>query len=60
MTLTVWSRFRSWIQATRGRSRMESDMREELHFHVAAYAADLERSGVPHHEAMRLRVSSPA
>jgi hypothetical protein len=51
--MTVWSRFRSWLQATLGRSRMESDMDEELHFHIEAYAEDLVRSGVPHQEAMR-------
>jgi predicted permease len=51
--MTAWSRFRSWLQATLRRSRMESDMRDELHFHVEAYAEDLVRSGVPRLEAMR-------
>jgi hypothetical protein len=51
--MTVWSRFRSWLQATLRRSRMESDMRDELHFHIEAYAEDLVRSGLPRQEAMR-------
>jgi len=51
--VTVWSRFRSWLQATLRRSRMETDMRDELHFHLEAYAVDLARNGVPDHEAMR-------
>ena len=51
--MTVWSRFLSWLQATLRRSRMESDMNEELHFHIEAYAQDLVRSGVPLQEAMR-------
>jgi hypothetical protein len=32
---------------------MESDMQEELHFHIDAYAEDLVRSGVPRQQAMR-------
>jgi predicted permease len=51
--MTIFSRFRSWLQATLRRSRMESDMQDELHFHIEAYAEDLVRSGVPHQEAMR-------
>jgi predicted permease len=51
--MTVWSRFRSWLQATLRRSRMESDMRDELHFHIEAYAEDLVRGGLPRQEAMR-------
>jgi putative ABC transport system permease protein len=35
------------------RSRTESDMNEELRFHVEAYAQDLTRSGIPREEAMR-------
>ena len=51
--MTGWSLFHSWLRATLRRSRMESDMNEELHFHIEAYAQDLVRSGVPHQEAMR-------
>ena len=51
--MTLWSRLRSWVQATLGRSRMESEMDTELRFHMEAYAADLVRSGVAPAEAMR-------
>jgi predicted permease len=47
------SRLRSWWRANLGRSRMESEMDAELKFHMAAYAEDLIRSGVPREEAMR-------
>jgi predicted permease len=46
-------RFRSWLQATLRRSRTESDMNEELRFHVEAYTQDLMRSGVSREEALR-------
>jgi predicted permease len=51
--MTLWSRVRSWLQATVRRSRMESEMDAELRFHVEAYAEDLTRGGVPRQEAMR-------
>jgi len=51
--VTIWSRFRFWLQSTLQRSRMESDMGAELQFHMEAYAGDLVRSGVPYQEAMR-------
>ncbi len=52
--MTLGSRFRSWLQATLRRSCMESEMSEELHFHVEAYAQDLIRQGgVSREEAMR-------
>jgi predicted permease len=51
--MTLWSRLRSWLQATLGRSRMESEMDAELRFHMETYAADLVRSGVAPAEAMR-------
>ena len=51
--MTLWSRFRSWLRTTVRRSRMESDMEAELRFHIAAYAEDLVRMGVPQQEAMR-------
>src|SRR5260370_8376196 len=35
------------------RSRMESEMDTELHFHIEAYAEDMVRSGVSRSEAMR-------
>src|SRR6266478_12417 len=52
-SMTLWSRIRSWLRATLQRSRMESEMDEELRFHVEAYAEDLMRSGVARHEATR-------
>jgi len=52
--MTLWSRVRSWLGATLGRSRMENEMDVELKFHIEAYADDLVRSGVPRGEAMRL------
>jgi putative ABC transport system permease protein len=51
--MTLWSRLRSWLRATVRRSRMESELDTELRFHMAAYAEDLERGGVPRQEAQR-------
>jgi putative ABC transport system permease protein len=51
--MTLWSRIRSWFNATLRRSRMESEMDAELRFHLEAYAADLVRSGVAREAAMR-------
>jgi len=34
--MTFWNRFRSWLGATLWRSRMESEMDEELRFHMEA------------------------
>ncbi len=48
-----WSELQSWMRAMVGRARLESEMEEELRFHMEAYAADLERGGVGHEEAMR-------
>ena len=51
--MTMWKRLRSWLRAIMLRSRMESEMDAELQFHIAAFADDLVRSGVPRQEAMR-------
>ena len=51
--MTLWSRFRSWVLAILRRSRIESEMDAELRFHIAAFAEDLLRSGVPRQEALR-------
>src|SRR6266436_3821077 len=51
--MTLWSRFCSWWAATLRRSRMESEMDEELRFHIETFADDLVRGGVPRQEAMR-------
>src|ERR1700756_1108991 len=52
-SMRLLSCLRSWLEAMLRRFRIESEMDEELHFHIEAYAQDLVRSGVPHHEAMR-------
>ena len=51
--MTMWKRLRSWLRAIMLRSRMESEMDAELQFHIAAFAEDLVRSGVPRDEALR-------
>jgi putative ABC transport system permease protein len=51
--MTLWSRLRSWFNATVRRSRMENEMDAELRFHIDAYADDLTRGGVAREEAMR-------
>ncbi len=51
--MTLWRRFRSWLQTSLRRSRMESEMDAELRFHIEAFAEDLVRSGVPRDEALR-------
>jgi predicted permease len=53
MTRTRWARFRSWVNATRRRSQMESEMDAELRFHMETYSDELIRSGVPREEAVR-------
>jgi len=47
------SRLRSWLRATLRRSRMESEMDQELRFHMETRAADLVREGVPREKALR-------
>jgi putative ABC transport system permease protein len=51
--MTIWSRIRSWTRTLLRRSRMESEMDQELRFHIETFAADLVRSGVPPREALR-------
>jgi hypothetical protein len=51
--MVFWSRLRSWLQTTLGRSRMESEMDAELHFHIETFTADLVRTGVSRQEALR-------
>jgi putative ABC transport system permease protein len=51
--MTPGSRFRSWLLAVLGRTRMESEMDAELRFHIEAFAEDLVRSGLPRREALR-------
>jgi putative ABC transport system permease protein len=51
--MNLWSRLRSWLSTLLRRSRMESDMDQELRFHIEKFAADLVRNGVPPQEALR-------
>lgn len=51
--MTVFSRFRSWGAAMLGRTRMESEMDEEMHFHIAARAEDLVARGSTQEDALR-------
>jgi len=51
--MMLWNRLRSWMHATLQRSRLESEMDAELHFHMESYAEDLVRNGVARQEAMR-------
>jgi predicted permease len=51
--MTLFSRMKSWMRHTLGRSRSESEMADEIRFHVDAYTEDLVRQGVPRVEAVR-------
>ena len=47
------ARFRSWSRAVRQRGRLETEMEEEIRFHLEARAADLVREGAESQQAMR-------
>ena len=49
----MFARLRSFLAGLIHRNRFESSMDDELRFHMAAYADDLVRAGVPRDEAMR-------
>jgi putative ABC transport system permease protein len=51
--MTTWKRFRSWLLAILGRTRMETEMDAELRLHIEAFAEDLVSSGVAREEALR-------
>ena len=51
--MRLWSRFRSWLQGTVERSRLENEMDTELRFHVEAHAEELMRTGLQREEALR-------
>src|SRR5580698_9144260 len=51
--MRLWSRFRSWWQATVQRSRLENEMDAELRFHLQAHAEELMQKGLPREEALR-------
>jgi putative ABC transport system permease protein len=48
-----FKRVRSWLRVVLRRAELEKQMDAELRFHVAAYADDLVRGGMPRQEAMR-------
>jgi predicted permease len=50
---TTRARVRSWTRAMSGRRRLESEMEEEMQFHLEARATDLVREGVRPQDAMR-------
>src|ERR1700747_698766 len=52
-SMRLWSRFCSWLQARLQRSRAESEMDRELHFHIEARADDLVHGGLSRSEAIR-------
>ncbi|RDJ93873.1 hypothetical protein B4Q13_18895 [Lacticaseibacillus rhamnosus] len=45
---------KSLLASAIGRKRMEQEMDAELKFHIASYAEDLVRSGMPRKEAERM------
>lgn len=49
----MFTRVRSWWQAATGRRKFESNMADELRFHIEQYAGDLMRTGVAQEEAYR-------
>jgi predicted permease len=51
--VNLWSRLRSWLLATLGRSRLEREMEAEFQQHMEQQAEDLIRNGVPREEARR-------
>jgi predicted permease len=52
MTTTL-ARLRSWLRSTTQRQTLESNMEEEIRFHLEARAADLVRDGMTGQEALR-------
>ena len=49
----LWVRLRSWWRAVTGRRRLETEMEEEIRFHLEARAADLMLEGSDPRDAMR-------
>ncbi len=47
------SRFGTWWRAVTRRGELETQLDEELRFHVESYAEDLMRTGTPREEAIR-------
>ena len=48
-----WSRFRSWLRSVIGRRRLETEMEEEVRFHLEARASELMQEGLDSREALR-------
>ncbi len=51
--MSLRSRIKTWWKAVSRPTALDRDVQEELEFHIASYAEDLMRSGVPRHEALR-------
>ena len=51
--MTHWNRLRSWTRSALRRPRMESEVSDELRFHIETYAEDLVHRGIPREEALR-------
>ena len=49
----MFRRLRKWLGAVLHRGRFEHGMADEMRFHLDAYAADLERTGLSRDEARR-------
>ena len=49
----MWTRARFWIRTLVGRGRLESDLADELAFHLQSHAESLESRGMPRGEARR-------
>jgi predicted permease len=47
------SRIRTWWKAITRREQLNSEIEDELAFHIESYAEDLMRSGLPREEALR-------
>jgi predicted permease len=51
--MSIVSRCRTWWKAMTRRDRLNAEIEDELAFHLASYADDLMRNGVPRDEALR-------
>src|SRR5580693_5265355 len=53
VVIAIFARMGSWLRSVARRGRVETDMEEEIRFHLEARAADLMRQGVNPRQAMR-------
>lgn len=51
--MSLRSRFRTWWKAITRSERLNSEIEDELTFHIEAYASDLMQNGLPREEAFR-------